>query len=81
MTVKEMIARQQEITTLARSEGRDLTVEETREFNELQGKIDAAGTEEPESQPTEPAAAQPIDAVREAREAERRRIALPEFRH
>ena len=73
MTIKEMITRQQEITSLARSEGRDLTAEETREFNELQEKIDAARAAEPESQPAEPAA-QPADAVREAREAERRRI-------
>lgn len=42
MTIKEMIARQSELTTLARSENRDLTADETREFNELQGKIDAA---------------------------------------
>lgn len=42
MTIKEMIARQSELTTLARSENRDLTAEETREFNELQGKIDTA---------------------------------------
>jgi hypothetical protein len=73
LTIKEMITRQQEITSLARSEGRDLTAEETREFNELQEKIDAARAAEPESQPAEPAA-QPADAVREAREAERRRI-------
>ncbi len=42
MNIEQMIARQSEITSLARSENRDLTAEETREFNELQGKIDAA---------------------------------------
>lgn len=42
MTIKEMIARQSEITSLARSENRDLTADETREFNELQSQIDDA---------------------------------------
>lgn len=42
MNIEQMIARQSAITSLARSENRDLTAEETREFNELQGKIDAA---------------------------------------
>lgn len=42
MNIKQMIARQSEITSLARSENRDLTAEEIREFNELQSKIDAA---------------------------------------
>jgi len=42
MNIEQMIARQSAITSLARSENRDLTAEETREFNELQGEIDAA---------------------------------------
>ena len=42
MNIEQMIARQSEITSLARSENRDLTPDETREFNELQAKIDAA---------------------------------------
>lgn len=42
MNIEQMIARQSEITSLARSENRDLTPDETREFNELQTKIDAA---------------------------------------
>lgn len=42
MNIEQMIARQSELTSLARSENRDLTPDETREFNELQGKIDAA---------------------------------------
>ena len=41
MNIEQMIARQSEITSLARSENRDLTPDETREFNELQSKIDA----------------------------------------
>ena len=46
MNIKEMIARQSEITNLARSENRDLTEDETREFNELQGKIEATRNNE-----------------------------------
>ena len=47
MNIEQMIARQSEITSLARSENRDLTPDETREFNELQAKIDAAKTLSP----------------------------------
>lgn len=75
MTIKEMIARQSEITKLARSENRDLTDEETREFNELQGKIDAAKN----ATPAAPAATGTPDndeTVRQAaRAAEKSRIA------
>ena len=42
MTLQEMIARQRQITEAARSEGRSLTAEEQREFDQLQGQIDAA---------------------------------------
>ncbi len=42
MTLQEMIARQRQITEAARSEGRGLTTEEQREFDQLQGQIDAA---------------------------------------
>lgn len=47
MTFQQMIARQQEIVSGARSAGRDLTAEEQREFDELQGKIDAARNANP----------------------------------
>lgn len=42
MTIQEMIARQQAIVAGARNEGRGLTREEQAEFDQLQGKIDAA---------------------------------------
>ena len=42
MTIQEMIARQQAIVTQARNEGRGLSREEQTEFDQLQGKIDAA---------------------------------------
>ena len=42
MTIQEMIARQQAIVDGARNEGRGLTREEQTEFDQLQGKIDAA---------------------------------------
>lgn len=42
MTIQQMIARQQEILSGARSAGRDLTAEEQREFDTLQGQIDTA---------------------------------------
>lgn len=42
MTIQEMIARQQAIVAGARNEGRGLTREEQTEFDQLQGKIDAA---------------------------------------
>lgn len=40
MTLEEMIARQQTIVSAARAAGHDLTAEEQREFEELQGQID-----------------------------------------
>lgn len=42
MSIQEMIARQQAIVSMARGEGRGLTAEEQAEFDQLQGKIDAA---------------------------------------
>ena len=42
MNIQEMIARQQAIVDGARNEGRGLTREEQAEFDQLQGKIDAA---------------------------------------
>lgn len=70
MDLKEMIRRQNEITSLARSENRDLTAEEIREFNELQAKIDA----EKSKSEAEEAARSEDDAVRQATENERERI-------
>lgn len=43
--VGKALARQQELVTLARNEGRDLTAEEQAEFNRCQTVIDAAGNE------------------------------------
>ncbi len=45
MNLREWIARQREIVELARAEGRGMTEEEQREFDQLQGKIDAALSE------------------------------------
>lgn len=42
MTLEQMLARQQEIVNTARDAGRDLTPEEQREFDQLQGQITAA---------------------------------------
>ena len=74
MTVTEMIARQSEITTLARSENRDLTEDETREFNELQAKIDAAKPATPATGSPSPDPAGGDDAVQRAVAAERQRV-------
>lgn len=41
MGLKELIKKQQEIINLAKTENRDLTEEEQREFDRLQGEIDA----------------------------------------
>lgn len=43
--LQKALARQQELVTLARNEGRDLTAEEQAEFNRCQAVIDAAGNE------------------------------------
>lgn len=43
--LQKAIARQQELVTMARNEGRDLTAEEQAEFNRCQAVIDAAGNE------------------------------------
>lgn len=74
MTIQEMIARQQAIVDGARKEGRGLTREEQTEFDQIQGKIDAArnaggqdgnqGGGEPLRRAT---AAQEIQAARRAR--------------
>ena len=79
MTVTEMIARQSEITTLARSENRDLTEDETREFNELQAKIDAAKPATPATGSPSPDLAGGDDAVQRAVAAERQRVAGPDL--
>ena len=47
MTIQQMIARQQEIVNGARSAGRDLTADEQREFDTLQGQIDTARSANP----------------------------------
>ena len=39
MDKKQMLARQQEIISTAKAEGRDLTAEEKREFDDLTSKI------------------------------------------
>ena len=70
MTIQEMIARQQAIVSGAKSAGRGLTDEETREFNELQRSIDAARQAEAGAtdgtRSADPAAAQrAIDAARQ----------------
>lgn len=76
MNIKQMIARQSEITALARSENRDLTEEETREFNELQAKIDAAKAADTGSPVPAPAPDHTTndEAVRQAVAAERQRV-------
>lgn len=77
MNLQDMIARQNAITTLARSESRDLTEDETREFNNLQSQIDAARANQPAPAPapSEPEPTQNEDAVRMAAQAaERTRI-------
>ena len=57
MTIQEMIARQQAIVTQARNEGRGLSREEQTEFDQLQGKIDAAA---PQAARREPRAARSL---------------------
>lgn len=42
MTIEQMIARQQEIVNAARAAGRNMTREESAEFESLQRSIDAA---------------------------------------
>lgn len=42
MTIREMIERQQQLINTARTAGRDMTAEETAEFERLQRSIDAA---------------------------------------
>ena len=42
MTIREMIERQQQLINAARTAGRNMTAEETAEFERLQRSIDAA---------------------------------------
>lgn len=71
MNIKKMLERQQEIVNSAREEGRALTEEEQREFDELQGKINAARSEGGNEDPTQ----NQDDSVREQIEEERQRNA------
>lgn len=49
MSIQEMIARQQAILSGARAAGRDMTAEETAEFDSLQRQIDSARAQQPGS--------------------------------
>lgn len=70
MDKKQMLARQQEIISTAKAEGRDLTVEEKREFDDLTSKIKnlSAGAEGEGEKGAD-------EAVNRAAEAERARAA------
>lgn len=70
MDKKQMLARQQEIISTAKAEGRDLTAEEKREFDDLTAKIKAlsAGAEGEGERGNE-------EAANRAAEAERARAA------
>ena len=70
MDKKQMLARQQEIISTAKAEGRDLTAEEKREFEDLTAKIKAlsAGAEGEGERGNE-------EAANRAAEAERARAA------
>ena len=59
MTIQEMIARQQAIVSGARAAGLPLTAEQQREFDQLQGQIDAARSAE--NPPADPLANPPAD--------------------
>lgn len=74
MDRQQMIARQQEIVSGARAAGRDLTEEETREFEMLQRQIDEAGTGSGETAPAEGGACGTDEAGRRAVAEERQRI-------
>lgn len=63
MSIKDMLARQQEILNVARTESRDLTPEEQAEFDGLTAQIDAARAAEPETRAAEPAAEPTTDPV------------------
>ena len=70
MNLDQMIQRQQELLNTARAAGRELTADEQREFDELQGRIDAIRALM--GQTTAPAAPQ-VDAEA-VRTAERQRV-------
>ena len=63
MNLKELIERQQALLDGAKNAGREMNDEEKREFDDLQGKIDALKVAENTK-----------DTAREAVEAERRRV-------
>lgn len=63
MNLQEMIQRQQELLNKAKSEQREFTADEKREFDELQGKIDSIKRNEAEA-----------DARMAATKAERQRV-------
>ena len=77
MTLEQMLSRQQAITNAAREQRRDLTAEEQREFDTLQGQIDALRDQTQDPPPADPPA-QPEntepDAAQAARAAENRRV-------
>lgn len=73
MNLEQMIARQQELLNTARAAGRELNAEETREYNELQGKIDALNTPQPTGGARGADNNPPADAE-QIRAAERNRI-------
>ena len=83
MGLRELIARQQAILTLARSQGRELTAEENARLDELQGLIDAARAAEEQARQaaatTEPApAAAPAPAPTGGQEAAERGLLAAE---
>ena len=84
MGLRELIARQQNILTLARSQGRELTAEENARLDELQGLIDAARAAEEQARQaaatvTEPApAAAPAPAPVGGQEAAERGLIAAE---
>lgn len=70
------IKRQQELTTLARSQNRDLTEDEQKDFDAQQVIIDECKSAEPTADPTAPSAADntnTADAVKQALADERKR--------
>lgn len=70
MNLEQMIQRQQELLNTAKAAGRELTADEKREFDELQGKIDAIRALMGQTQPT---TAPQVDAEA-VRTAERQRV-------
>ncbi len=75
MSLKEMIARQRQITEAARAAGRSLTEEEQQEFDSLQRSIDEELERgEPGGTGTPGTGNENEEAIRQATEAERTRI-------